>query len=202
MLHKKAVCAGHGYRPTMLNTETAKARKRARATPTTMSLRLARVFPAFAYARVAMDEQTGMGSLLDVLSVVLGSKGTARATWKKLAGVVEGYMSLKLPGRSKPTPMASFKTILEVITILPGKRAHEFRKPCSLYLARWLATPPAAKDPPPRAVDCEETCQGEGLWRPWGLEGQTDELWRPWSDQANVQIECFSKEKTWRPWVH
>lgn len=124
--------------------------------PTMLATRLARVFPTFSGARVSVDDTTNTLSVLDVLAEVLRSKNTARSMWRRLFRMFPSCVYVKLPGRSKPTPMASFKTVLEIISVLPGRRAHEFRKPSSLYLARWLARQPVTDAKP--------------LWRPWGEE--------------------------------
>ncbi|EFX60009.1 hypothetical protein DAPPUDRAFT_345871, partial [Daphnia pulex] len=112
-----------------------------------MSL-LHKEFPQFKDARFRVDEDSNEGSILDTGEIVLGSRDTARQAWKALRDssdpVVKDVVSrthdaVKINGYGKPTPTAPFPVLLEIIFLLPGKRAHEFRRTCAKYIARLLS---------------------------------------------------------------
>ena len=124
----------------------------------------AKEFPLFKDAVIRVDRTTEVvrASVLDVFAMVLGASNTARMAWKSIrdkcvnispvdngAATADvdfvgqnifkkvGYVTL--PRMSKPTPVAPFSALLELIYLLPGKRAHQVRSTSAKYMSRLLA---------------------------------------------------------------
>lgn len=100
---------------------------------------------------VRVDLETKMASVLDVFTLVMGNNDTGKKHWVRMkllsnenpVGIggnpADEVIVKKINGCGHETPVAPFKTLLELIYLLPGKRAQEVRKSSALYMSRLLA---------------------------------------------------------------
>ena len=115
---------------------------------------LAKEFPMFKDAVVRIDKATNKASVLDVFELVLGSSGSAKKAWfewKKLVtqsnqfgepsnqSLLVKVDEIKINNKGHVTPVAPFSALLELIYLLPGKRAHQVRSTSAKYMSRLLA---------------------------------------------------------------
>ncbi|ACH46887.1 unknown [Feldmannia species virus] len=81
---------------------------------------------------IRVDKNTKLGSVIDTIRMVLEcDSSNANTSLGRLVlshpGLGEKYTQLKVNGRGKPTPVADAKTLIEIVWLLPGRRAHAFR---------------------------------------------------------------------------
>jgi hypothetical protein len=118
---------------------------------------------AFTYKKV-MDsvrrvpegrDNAGYGSVYDVIRMVTGKDANqAGETWRNVANKADQDGSLIYPGwknlpkaqfdgmRQRETPVAPLKTLLQIVQVVPGVPAAQFRIHCSEMLCRVFAGDP------------------------------------------------------------
>ncbi|CAM9109050.1 unnamed protein product, partial [Ectocarpus sp. 13 AM-2016] len=100
---------------------------------------------------IRFDKDTKRGSVLDVIKMVLGcDSSTANTSLRRLLQDNPGLGSggpgsrcprlprLKINGKGNMTPVADAKTLIEIVWLLPGKKAHTFRRQSSEKVCRLL----------------------------------------------------------------
>ena len=92
---------------------------------------------------IRVDKDTKTGSAIDTIRVVLGGDSSAANTsLKRLiqasAGLGARCSRLKINGKGNETPVADAKTLIEIVWLLPGKKAREFRRQSSEKVCRLL----------------------------------------------------------------
>ena len=95
-----------------------------------------------------MPEAAGYGKVHDVIILCTGqNRDEARKTWSTLKKESEGkLLAFIFPGSNgHKTPIASLKTLLEIVMIAPGKIAKTFRTHCAETLCRVFAGDPNLK---------------------------------------------------------
>lgn len=92
-------------------------------------------------ASVRVDGKTQKGSVLDVIKMVLGGDSSmANTTLRRLvvANPVLDYTRIKINNKGNTTPVADAKTLIQIIWLLPGRKAREFRHASSEKVCRLL----------------------------------------------------------------
>lgn len=84
-------------------------------------------------------------SVLDAISFI-GQKANASTEWKRMSkahpDIVTNAIIHKFPGKKqKPTPAASKATIIEIITLLPGKIGGDTRRASVELLLQYIEAP-------------------------------------------------------------
>lgn len=84
-------------------------------------------------------------SVLDAINFI-GQKANASTEWKRMCkahpDIVTNAIIHKFPGsKQKPTPAASKKTIIEIITLLPGKIGGDTRRASVELLLQYIDAP-------------------------------------------------------------
>lgn len=96
---------------------------------------------------IRVDKDTKKGSVLDVIKLVLGcDSSNANTSLGRLvqanpdmgSGCTQRCTQLKINGKGKQTPVADAKTLIEIVWLLPGKKAHAFRRQSSEKVCRLL----------------------------------------------------------------
>jgi len=106
---------------------------------------------------IRVDKTTKMGSVMDTIRFVLAcDSSTANTTLRRLIQATDGLGSrpdglgsrpdglgsrcprLKINGKGNETPVADAKTLIEIVWLLPGKKAHTFRRQSSEKVCRLL----------------------------------------------------------------
>ncbi|CAM9812180.1 unnamed protein product, partial [Pylaiella littoralis] len=96
---------------------------------------------------IRVDKDTKKGSALDTIRMVLGcDSSTANTTMRRMIqdnpGLGFGPGSrcprLKINGKGNETPVADAKTLVEIVWLLPGKKARQFRRQSSEKVCRLL----------------------------------------------------------------
>ena len=92
---------------------------------------------------IRVDKDTMKGSALDTIRMVLGSTSKAANTYLNRLFVTSPELStrcgrLKINGKGNETPVADAKTLIEIVWLLPGKKAHAFRRQSSEKVCRLL----------------------------------------------------------------
>ncbi|CAN0128060.1 unnamed protein product, partial [Ectocarpus sp. 12 AP-2014] len=92
---------------------------------------------------IRVDQDTGKGSVMDTIRMVLKcSSSTATTTLNRLRMASEELVArcdqLRINGKGKFTPVADPKTLIEIIWLLPGKKAREFRSQSAEKIVRLL----------------------------------------------------------------
>ena len=92
---------------------------------------------------IRVDKDTKKGSVIDVIRMVLGCDSSNANT--SLGRLVLAHQDLgsrctrlKANGKGHPTPVADAKTLIEIVWLLPGKKAHAFRRQSSEKVCRLL----------------------------------------------------------------
>lgn len=97
----------------------------------------------FSLADVRKD--VNLYSVLDAISFI-GQKANASTEWKRMSkahpDIVTNAIIHKFPGKKqKPTPAASKATIIEIITLLPGKIGGDTRRASVELLLQYIEAP-------------------------------------------------------------
>ncbi|CAN0532144.1 unnamed protein product, partial [Ectocarpus sp. 8 AP-2014] len=96
---------------------------------------------------IRVDHTTKMGSVMDTIRFVLGcSSGAANTYLSRLIQADHELTTrlttrigrLKINGKGNETPVADAKTLIEIVWLLPGKKAHTFRRQSSEKVCRLL----------------------------------------------------------------
>lgn len=103
-------------------------------------------FPQFQGIEFRLDHSTKRGSVHDMISTVIG-KAAMYEAWSQLKksgnpevrDILSQTEDIAINGRGKITPVAPFVVLLEIMYLLPGKRAHQFRRQSAHYIARLLS---------------------------------------------------------------
>ncbi|ACH46756.1 unknown [Feldmannia species virus] len=131
---------------------------------------------------IRVDEDTGLGSLIDIVKIVCPDmcKVYAKTT---LARVLEEWphhvadcvKRLKINGRGHVTPVADAKTIAEIIWLLPGRAAREFRRQSAEIVMRVLGGDTTlCKEIEERSVGLQSTREGRAFQN-FALGGESGE---------------------------
>ncbi|CAB1105060.1 unnamed protein product [Ectocarpus sp. CCAP 1310/34] len=94
-------------------------------------------------ATIRVDKNEQVGSVIDTIRMVLGGDSSAANTSLNrliLANEELGTRctQLRINGKGKFTPVADAKTLIEIVWLLPGKKAREFRRQSSEKVCRLL----------------------------------------------------------------
>lgn len=94
-------------------------------------------------ATLRVDTNTQQGSVLDVVRMVLQcSSGNANNALRRLqedcAELTSACSQLRINGKGKLTPVADAKTLVEIVFLLPGKIARDFRRKSAAKVCRLL----------------------------------------------------------------
>lgn len=99
---------------------------------------------------IRVDNSSKTGSVKDVIRMVLGCSSSAAATTlsrlfvaseamvTRSESIVTRCHNIRIQGKGKPTPCADAKTLMEIVWLLPGKKAHAFRRQSSEKVCRLL----------------------------------------------------------------
>ena len=92
---------------------------------------------------IRVDSATQRGSVIDVVRMVLGCTSSAANTFfarikEGGTGYVQRCAGHRINGKGKLTPVADVKTLVEIVFLLPGKTAREFRRQCAAKVCRLL----------------------------------------------------------------
>ena len=92
---------------------------------------------------IRVDETTKMGSAMDTIRMVLGCNSGAANTYltrllETTPELTTRVGQLRMNGKGRETPVADAKTLIEIIWLLPGKKAREFRHKSSEKVCRLL----------------------------------------------------------------
>lgn len=96
---------------------------------------------------IRVDKGTKKGSVLDVIKMVLGcDSSNANTSLGRLIqanpdmgyGCTQRCTQLRINGKGRLTPVADAKTLVEIVWLLPGKKAHTFRRQSSENVCRLL----------------------------------------------------------------
>ena len=92
---------------------------------------------------IRVDHTTKMGSAIDTVRMVLGNNSSAANT--TLSRILLAHEDVgtrcthaQINNKGKETPVADAKTLIEIIWLLPGKKAREFRHKSSEKVCRLL----------------------------------------------------------------
>ena len=92
---------------------------------------------------IRVDKDTQTGSAMDTIRMVLKCSSGTASTY--LSGLFSTSPELnnhvchiRINGKGKITPVADAKTLIEIVWLLPGKKAHEFRRQSSEKVCRLL----------------------------------------------------------------
>lgn len=90
--------------------------------------------------RIRVDQATQQASVIDVIRMVTGAASKdAAITFRRLGGGMAARCRVaQINGRGKETPLANAQTLVEIIWVLPGKAAAEFRRNSAQYICRIL----------------------------------------------------------------
>ena len=98
-------------------------------------------------ATIRVDTATQKGSTIDVVRMVLGcSSGNAHTALRRLQvdcpelglELTAACSQLRINGKGKPTPVADAKTLVEIVFLLPGRIARDFRRKSAAKVCRLL----------------------------------------------------------------
>ena len=92
---------------------------------------------------IRVDKDTKKGSVMDTIRMVLRcNSSTATTTLNRLRLASDDLVArcdqLRVNGKGKFTPVADAKTLIEIVWLLPGKKAREFRSQSSEKIVRLL----------------------------------------------------------------
>ncbi|KAG5183136.1 hypothetical protein JKP88DRAFT_157226 [Tribonema minus] len=95
-------------------------------------------------ASIRVDRATGLGSVIDVIRMVNPNQERTAAT-KAVAYLTaddetlrRSIQHVRINGKGKPTPCASARVLVEVVFLLPGKAARDFRRASATTVCRVL----------------------------------------------------------------
>lgn len=101
-------------------------------------------------ASIRVDTATQQGSVIDVIRMVLRcDSSSANTTLRRLkedfpelgadlGGLGSACSQLRINGKGKLTPVADAKTLVEIVFLLPGKIARDFRRKSANKVCRLL----------------------------------------------------------------
>lgn len=97
---------------------------------------------------IRVDKNTKKGSVMDTIRMVLKcSSGTANTYLSRLfidsPELTTRSGQIRINGKGKFTPVADAKTLIEIVWLLPGKKAREFRRQSSEKVCRLLGGDPS-----------------------------------------------------------
>lgn len=100
---------------------------------------------------IRIDQASQKGSVLDVIGALTEHDSRHRSiVWQRLS---EAYpdihtkcVYLKINGKGRATWVADANTLIEIVWLLPGKAAKEFRRGCANYICRILGGDPTLVD--------------------------------------------------------
>ncbi|KAG5177544.1 hypothetical protein JKP88DRAFT_242225 [Tribonema minus] len=91
-------------------------------------------------ATIRVDTATQLGSVMDVIAMV--DPGNPSLSLSRLIkgvpDLIEKCKKLKINGKGNVTPVADAKTLIEIVWLLPGKAAREFRRTSAKTVCRVL----------------------------------------------------------------
>ncbi|CAM9577117.1 unnamed protein product, partial [Ectocarpus sp. 6 AP-2014] len=93
---------------------------------------------------IRVDKDTRKGSAIDTVRMVLrGDSSAANTSLKRLiqahpSGLGAQCSRLRINDKGNVTPVADAKTLIEIVWLLPGKKAREFRRQSSEKVCRLL----------------------------------------------------------------
>ncbi|CAN0195074.1 unnamed protein product, partial [Pylaiella littoralis] len=92
---------------------------------------------------IRVHMRTQQGSVLDVIRMVHGcDSSSANTTLKRILNETNGEgvscTQLRINDKGRETPVADAKTLIQIIWLLPGKKAREFRHQSSEKVCRLL----------------------------------------------------------------
>lgn len=125
---------------------------------------LQQAFPEFSGRSIRVDPESMRASVIDVAQLVTQQtpRYTAQVVQRLLQGNAELYAKcilLKLPGRGPRTQVADAATLVEIIFLLPGKAAKQFRRKSAQYICRLLGGDESLI---PEILDQSERMHGTG----------------------------------------
>lgn len=104
---------------------------------------LQQTFPEFKDATVRIDHESMRASVIDVTQLV--TQRDHRYAAKILKRILQGNIELgtkcpqlRINGKGRLTSVADAATLIEIIFLLPGRMAKEFRRESALYICRLL----------------------------------------------------------------
>ncbi|CAN0350729.1 unnamed protein product [Ectocarpus sp. 13 AM-2016] len=94
-------------------------------------------------ATIRVDKDTKKGSVMDTIRMVLRcDSSNANTSFGRLlqanAELGSRCIRSKVNGKGNETPVADAKTLIEIVWLLPGKKAHAFRRQSSEKVCRLL----------------------------------------------------------------
>lgn len=89
---------------------------------------------------IRIDNDTSLGSVYDVIKLICDcTVGNCSLYFNRLdEGLHTKCMFLKINGKGRETPCASHETLVEIIWVLPGKRARQFARLCAQNIVRMF----------------------------------------------------------------
>lgn len=94
-------------------------------------------------ATIRVDTASQKGSVLDVVKMVLGcdssnAQNSLRRLKQDFTELGGACTQLRINGKGKLTPVADAKTLVEIVFLLPGKIARDFRRKSAAKVCRLL----------------------------------------------------------------
>ena len=95
-------------------------------------------------ASIRVDAATNKGSVIDVIRLINPSitSGNASVTLTNLTNssmtLTENISQLQINGKGRPTPCADAATLVEIVWLLPGRAARDFRRASAQTVCRVL----------------------------------------------------------------
>ena len=82
---------------------------------------------------IRTDGATKKGSVIDVIKIITRqtSSSAASTALDRIPELGTRCTQLKINGKGKLTPVADTATLLELVWVLPGEAAKEFRRQCA-----------------------------------------------------------------------
>ena len=95
-----------------------------------------------------IDRATNKGSVIDVIRLITNQQSRDAGKYfirmqREHSELGPGCLHIRINGKGKPTPVADAKTLMEIVWLLPGKKAKEFRRSCAQYICRVLGGDPS-----------------------------------------------------------
>ena len=94
--------------------------------------------PTLANFKIRVDERTQQASVLDLIKMVTGlpSRNAANYFNRLDPELSTKCRQLRINGKGRETPVADAPTCIEIIWVLPGKAAKEFRRASAHKICR------------------------------------------------------------------
>ena len=92
---------------------------------------------------IRVDKETKKGGVMDTIRMVLGcNSSTATTAFNRLLATSQELVSegaqLRINKKGRETPAADAKTLIQIVWLLPGRKAREFRHASSKNVCRLL----------------------------------------------------------------